>query len=237
MEVALRESEQGLRRLASIVESSDDAIVSKNLDGVITSWNKAAERVFGYTAEEAVGKSVTILIPPERQDEEPVILERIRRGERIDHYETIRQRKDGSLISISLTVSPVKNAQGKIVGASKIARDITERKRNYERITTLAQEAEHRTKNILATVLATVNLSHSDTADGVKRAIDGRIRALAKLHDLFVESRWAGAELSRIAAQARTLADDFKFSETKETLLRVAKTYDELAARLEEKKH
>jgi two-component sensor histidine kinase len=148
-----------------------------------------------------VRKSVLILIPPERQDEERAILERLRRGERIDRYETIRRRKDGSLIDISLTVSPVINAQGKIVGASKIARDITERKRNEEHIATLAREAEHRTKNVLATVQATVNLSHSDTADGVKRAIEGRIQALTKLHDLFVKSRWTGAELSEIAAQ------------------------------------
>src|SRR5262249_49482488 len=157
--------------LASIVESSDDSIITKNLDGIITSWNKAAERVFGYTAQEAVGKPVTILIPTERHDEEPAILARIRRGERIDHYETIRPCKDGSLIDISLTVSPVKNAQGKIIGASKIARDITDRKRAEERIATLAREAEHRTKNILATVQATVNLSHSDTVDGLKHAI------------------------------------------------------------------
>jgi two-component sensor histidine kinase len=105
------------------------------------------------------------------------------------------------LIDISLTVSPIKNAQGKIVGASAIARDITERKRNDEHIATLAREAEHRTKNILATVQATVHLSHSNTADGLKRAIEGRLQALAKLHDLFVKSRWTGAELSHIAAQ------------------------------------
>jgi two-component sensor histidine kinase len=105
------------------------------------------------------------------------------------------------LVDISLTVSPIKNAQGEIVGASKIARDITERKRSDEHIAMLAQEAEHRTKNILATVKATVSLSHSDTTDGLKRAIEGRIQALAKLHDLFVKSRWTGAELSRIAAQ------------------------------------
>jgi len=199
-EAALRESNDALLWFASIVECSDDAIISKTLDGIITSWNEAAERVFGYTAEEVVGKSVTILIPPERHDEEPAILARLRRGERI-HDETIRQRKDGSLINISLTVSPVKNAQGKIVGASKIVRDITERKRNEEHIAMLAREAEHRTKNILATVQAIVNLSHSDTAAGVKRAIGGRIQALAKLNDLFVESRWTGAELSRIAAR------------------------------------
>jgi two-component sensor histidine kinase len=105
------------------------------------------------------------------------------------------------LVDISLTVSPVTNAQGEIVGASKIARDVTERKRHDEYIAMLAREAEHRTKNILATVLATVNLSHSDTTDGLKRVIEGRIQALAKLHDLFVKSRWTGAELSHIADQ------------------------------------
>jgi PAS domain S-box-containing protein len=200
-ETALRESNEQLLQLASIVESSDDSIITTNLDGIIRSWNKSAERLFGYTAEEAVGKSIRILIPPERHDEEPVILARFRRGERIDHYETVRQRKDGSLINISLMVSPIKNAQGKITGASKIARDITERKRNDERIAVLAREAEHRTKNILATVQATVNLSHSDTPDGLKRAIKGRIQALANVHALLVKSRWIGAELSSIAAQ------------------------------------
>ena len=137
-----RLAEQQLRSLlASIVETSDDAIVSKNLDGVITSWNRGAERVFGYSAGEVVGQPITIVIPEDRQSEERDILTRIRRGERIDHYETIRQRKDGSLIVVSLTVSPVKNAEGKIVGASKIARDITEQRRGQEQIATLAREA------------------------------------------------------------------------------------------------
>jgi hypothetical protein len=130
---------------------------------------------------------------------EPTILGRIRRGERIEHYETVRQRKDGSLINISLTVSPVKNAEGKIVGASKIARDITDRKRSDEHIATLAREAEHRTKNILAAVQATVNLSQSKTPGDLKRAIEGRIEALANVHALFVESRWKGAELATLA--------------------------------------
>jgi PAS domain S-box-containing protein len=200
-EAALRDSEQRLRWLASIVESSDDAIVSKNLDGVITSWNKGAERVFGYTADEAVGQPITIVIPQDRQDEEHMILTRIRRGERLDHFETVRQRKHGSLIVVSLTVSPVKNAEGKIVGASKIARDITEQKRNQEQIATLAREAEHRSKNLLANVQAMVNLSQADTSEGLKRAIEGRITALANVNSLFVESRWVGAELSAIAAQ------------------------------------
>jgi PAS domain S-box-containing protein len=201
VEAALRESEQRLRWLASIVESSDDAIISKSLDGIITSWNRGAERVFGYAADEAIGQPITIVIPKERQDEERAILTRIRRGERIDHFETVRQRKHGSLIVVSLTVSPVKNAEGKIVGASKIARDITEQKRTQEQIATLAREAEHRSKNLLATVQATVSLSQSDTPQGLKQAIEGRILALAKVHSLFVETRWIGAELSTIATQ------------------------------------
>jgi PAS domain S-box-containing protein len=200
-EAALRDSEQRLRWLASIVESSDDAIISKSLDGIITSWNRGAERVFGYTAEEAIGQPITIVIPPDRQDEERMILTRIRRGERIDHFETVRQRKHGSLIVVSLTVSPVKNAEGKIVGASKSARDITEQKRSQEQIATLAREAEHRSKNLLATVQATVNLSQSDTPEGLKQAIEGRIQALANVHSLFVETRWIGAELSAVANQ------------------------------------
>jgi PAS domain S-box-containing protein len=130
IEVSLRESEQRLRWLASIVESSDDAIVSKNLDGIITSWNRGAERVFGYSAGEAIGQPITLVIPENRQSEEREILTRIRRGERIDHFETVRQGKHGSLIAVSLTVSPVKDGNGRIVGASKIARDITEQKRN-----------------------------------------------------------------------------------------------------------
>jgi PAS domain S-box-containing protein len=201
MEAALRESEQQSRWLASIVESSDDAIVSKNLDGIITSWNKGAERIFGYTAEEAYGQPITIVIPHDRQDEERTILTRIRRGERIDHFQTVRQRKNGSLIAISLTVSPVKDAQGRIVGASKIARDITEQTRAQEQIATLAREAEHRSKNLLASVQATVHLSRAETSEGLKQAIEGRIQALANVNSLFVSTRWIGAELSSIATQ------------------------------------
>jgi len=119
---------QAREQLASIVESSGDAIVSKDLNGIIVSWNRAAENLFGYAAEEVIGKSITILIPEELHDEEPKILERIRRGDSLDHYETIRQRKDGSRLPVSLGVSPVRDAHGTIVGASKIARDITARK-------------------------------------------------------------------------------------------------------------
>jgi len=128
-QAAQPEADSAQAQLAAIVESSDDAIVGKDLNGVITSWNRGAERLFGYTAQEALGQPITIIIPPDRVDEEPNILERIRRGERLDHYETIRRCKDGTLRDISLTVSPLTDRHGRIVGASKIARDITERKR------------------------------------------------------------------------------------------------------------
>src|SRR5580698_8297157 len=121
---------QAREQLASIVESSGDAIVSKDLNGIIVSWNRAAEALFGYTADEVVGKPITILFPAELQDEESKILASIRRGESLDHYETVRQRKDGNRINVSLSVSPVRDARGVIIGASKIARDITARKRN-----------------------------------------------------------------------------------------------------------
>ncbi len=127
-------SELESRRLAAIVESSDDAIISKDLNGIIRSWNKGAERVFGYAAEEVVGKPITILIPQDRQAEEELILERLRAGQRFEHFETIRACKDGRLINISLTISPIKNERGQVVGASKIARDITGSKEAEERL-------------------------------------------------------------------------------------------------------
>jgi PAS domain S-box-containing protein len=117
------------RRLAAIVESSDDAIIGKSLDGIISSWNRSAERLFGYTAEEAIGQHITLIIPPARLDEESMIIEQLRRGQRVDHFETIRMRKDGTLVDISLTISPIKDSSGRVVGASKVARDITEHKR------------------------------------------------------------------------------------------------------------
>lgn len=139
-----RQHDRASARLAAIVQSSSDAIISKTLDGVIESWNEGAERIFGYTAEEAIGRSVTMLIPHDRLDEESQIIGAIRAGQRIEHYETIRRRKDGSLVDISLTVSPVLDSNGRIIGASKIARDITERKA-FER-------AIDRQKRLYATV-------------------------------------------------------------------------------------
>ena len=121
-------AEEASRRLAAIVESSDDAILGKDINGIITSWNQSAERLFGYQVQEIIGKPVTRLIPPDRYDEEAGILERIRQGERVDHYETVRLRKDGSSVPISLTVSPIRDRNNRIVGASSIARDISERK-------------------------------------------------------------------------------------------------------------
>ena len=189
------------QHMAAIVESSSDAIISKDLNGIIMSWNAAAGRIFGYSAEETIGRPVTILIPPERHSEEEAILERLRRGERIDHFETVRIRKDGSPVDISLTISPIRNAQGRITGASKIARDISERKQSEAKIELLAREAEHRTRNVLATVQATVNLTRSDTAESLREAIQGRVQALANVHKLFGESRWTGAELHKIVEE------------------------------------
>ncbi len=196
-----KRAEVHAQRLASIVESSEDAIISKDLVGTITSWNRGAERVFGYTAEEAVGKSVTILIPEDRLNEEPEILNRIRRGERVDHYDTVRRRKDGSLIDISLTVSPLKEADGSITGASKIARDITERKRAQEQQTLLLSEMQHRIKNSLATIqaIATQTLNrHAKERD----AFVARLHALGNAHDLLTSKTWQGAPLRAVVIRA-----------------------------------
>jgi len=131
--------------LSAIIDSSHDAIVSKTLDGIITSWNAGAETMFGYRAEEVIGKSIRLIIPRDRQAEEDFVLGEIRRGGRVDHFETVRQRKDGSLFDISLTISPIRDEQGTIIGASKIARDITEKKRiEREREQLLAQEQKAR---------------------------------------------------------------------------------------------
>src|SRR5436305_1098266 len=129
-------------RLAAIVDSSDDAIVSKTLDGVITSWNRAAERMFGYSTAEAVGHHIKLIIPLERHAEEDDVLARIRRGEIVDHFETVRQRQDGARLTISLTVSPIRDATGRIIGASKIARDITDRKHAELERALLLEEAQ-----------------------------------------------------------------------------------------------
>ncbi|HEY4414772.1 MAG TPA: PAS domain S-box protein [Verrucomicrobiae bacterium] len=139
-----KQAEEAQARLAAIVNSSGDAIIGKTLDGIINSWNSGAEKVFGYSAKEAIGKPILILIPPERRDEEPEILARLARGERVEHFETIRVRKDGQRINISATISTIRDRTGKIVGASKIARDITERKQIEDEIHRLNAELEQR---------------------------------------------------------------------------------------------
>ena len=141
-EVALRRAEDTRQVLAAIVESSDDAIIGKTLDGVITSWNQAAERILGYTADEIVGKPVSTLMPPEHSEDMTRILERIRRGERVGHFETKRLTKDGRVIDVSLSISPIRDADGKIIGASKVARDITDRKQAEEERERLLAAAE-----------------------------------------------------------------------------------------------
>jgi len=194
-------AERAERHLAAIVESSNDAIISEDLDGTVTTWNKAAERLFGYLAIEAIGKSIAILIPPDRLNEEVEILKRIRIGECVDHFETVRQTKDGSIVVVSLTISPVTDDSRKIIGASKIARNITDQKRREEQINLLAREAEHRTKNLLAIVQATVQLAQGRTTADLKGAIKGRLRALASSHALLAKSRWMGANLRQLVTE------------------------------------
>ncbi|HEX4158827.1 MAG TPA: PAS domain S-box protein [Rhizomicrobium sp.] len=187
--------------LASIVEYSDDAIISKNLNGIILSWNKGAEHLFGYTADEAVGKSITMLIPQHRIDDEPEILRRIRGGERIDHYETVRRHKDGTLVDISLTVSPVRDGRGAIIAASKIARNISDRKRAEAQRYLLMAELNHRVKNTLATVISIARQSFpgADVADA-RAAFDARIRGLAQTHSRLADANWESVPLETLFA-------------------------------------
>ena len=147
--------DRAARHLAAIVESSDDAIISKDLNGVVTSWNRAAESMFGYSADEMIGKSIRTIIPADRQAEEEIVLGAVRRGERVEHFDTVRQRKDGTLLPISLTVSPIRDRNGTVIGASKIARDISDRKlAEAERAWLLSRtrEASHLKDEFLATL-------------------------------------------------------------------------------------
>ncbi|WP_245477607.1 PAS domain S-box protein [Mesorhizobium sp. M5C.F.Cr.IN.023.01.1.1] len=184
--IGRRLADEAAWRLIAIVESSDDAIFAKDLDGTITNWNAGAERLFGYSENEVVGKSGTMLIPSDRVDEELTILARLRHGERIDHYETVRLRKDGSLVDISLTVSPIKDADGSIIGVSKIARDITDRRRAQEKQQLLLSEMGHRIKNLFAVASSIVNVSARSAASpaALASAVSDRLNALARAHSL-----------------------------------------------------
>jgi PAS domain S-box-containing protein len=152
-------------RLAAIVQSSDDAIVSKTLDGVITSWNRAAEKLFGYPASEAIGQSIFLIVPADRRAEEEDVVARLRRGETVDHFETVRRRKDGSLVDVSLTISPVRDGRGRIIGASKIARDIGERLRSAETVSRLAAIVDSSDDAIVGETLAGVITSWNGGAE------------------------------------------------------------------------
>lgn len=184
--------------LAAIVESSDDAIISKSLQGIITTWNLSAERLFGYTAAEAVGRPITILIPEDRLDEEPAILARINAGERVDHFETIRRRKDGTFIDISLTISPIRSGDGTIIGASKIARDISERKRSAERQNMLLREMHHRIKNLFAITGSIISLAArtAQTPRELADSMKNRLIALSRAHQLTLPG-FSGEEASQ----------------------------------------
>jgi PAS domain S-box-containing protein len=194
--------------LAAIVESSDDAIVSKDLNGIVTSWNAAAERIFGFTSDDMIGQPILKIIPSDRLDEEASIISRIRAGQRVEHFDTIRQRKDGVRIPISVTVSPVRDRNGVIVGASKIARDISERKRLEEARRVLSREVNHRSKNLLAVVQSIIRytVSHSPPQDFVRR-INERLRALSANQDLLIESAWRGAEMADLIASQLSHVD------------------------------
>lgn len=176
------------QHLAAIVEDSNDAIITKNLDSIIQSWNRSAEHLFGFAAKEAIGQPITILFPEGRQGEEADIIGRIRRGERIEHYETIRQRKDGSLVPISLTISPVRDASGRIVGASKIARDITLQREAKEQQRLLLSEMRHRVGNCFAIASGLLNICarQAETTEDLVRMMQQRFSMLSVAHSLAV---------------------------------------------------
>ena len=197
-----KRAEELADRFAAIVRSSDDAIMSKTTDGTITSWNIAAERLLGYQRDEIIGKSVMLLVPPERHGEEIDILARVRRGEHIQHYETLRHRKDGEDVWVSLTISPLSDSAGNVVGASTIARDMTERRRADEHRKILLAELNHRVKNTMAVFqsIASQTLSHAATLDEARHAISSRLINLAKAHDVLTRENWQSADLADIVS-------------------------------------
>lgn len=191
--------------LAAIVESSDDAIVGKTLQGVILSWNGAAERLFGYSAEEAIGRHISLIIPEDRLDEESEILSRLSQGKSIRHFETLRRHKDGSLVDISLTVSPVCDEEGRVVGASKIARDIRDARRHAEQQALLLREMGHRIKNLFAVISGLLSLSARDAGDvdDLVHNFAGRVAALDRAHALTMPD--SGADPVAAAVDVREL--------------------------------
>lgn len=220
-----KKDEAAARRLAAIVASSDDAIIGKDLEGTITDWNAGAERLYGYTADEVIGKPVTVLIPEDHHNEEPQILDRVRRGERIEHYETVRRCKDGTRIDVSLTVSPIKDRDGKIIGASKIARDIRDRKRATER---LEQAVAERTSSLRQAVEQMEEFSYTVSHD-----LRAPLRAMRTYSEVLLEEfaktlpSEAQHYMQRIAANASRLdamvSDVLTFSRIARAELRLEK--------------
>jgi len=201
-----RRTQIEIEKLAAIVDSSSDAIITKDLDGVITSWNSGAEAVFGYTASEAIGQHVTMLMPPDRVDEEPGILSRIRNGEEVDHYETIRRRKDGRLLNISLSVSPIYDAGGRIVGASKIARDITE----HKRLATAERESDmmHR---LVETQESERHRLARDLHDHIGQQMTGLRLKIGRVASMLAEENPVRAELKAVQDLAEKMDSDVGF--------------------------
>ena len=203
----LKQAEIESARLAAIVVSSDDAIVGKTLDGCVTSWNAGATRIFGYEPKEMIGQSIIKIIPPELRQEEDEILAKLKRGEHIAHYETVRLAKDGRRLNISLSVSPVLDKTGRIIGASKIARDVTEKKRVEAIQRVLIEELNHRVKNTLAMTqaIASQSLRHAKSASDFVESFTGRVQALAKAHSLLTDRKLEGAELTELVREQVTL--------------------------------
>lgn len=186
--------------LAAIVEGTEDAIVGKDTGGLIRSWNPGAERLFGFRADEIIGLPISTLAPPERVDELPGILARIARGERVQHYQTVRRRKDGSLVPVSLTVSPVRNRSGMVIGASKIARDVTQERLAREKQALLIAELNHRVKNTLATVqsIARQTLRASEGLEQFGALFEARLLALSRAHSILSAGSWGHVALSEL---------------------------------------
>lgn len=201
------------QRLAAIVECSEDAIISMDLNGTITTWNPAAEQLFGYGASEVVGRPITVLIPADRLQEEAAILAKINRGERVVGYETVRQRKDGTQVDVSLTVSPLRDGAGNIVGASKIARNITERKRAQQYQNLLLKEMSHRVKNLLAIASGLIGLSArtAETPMAMAKAVQERLGAYSKAHELTRPEAVAANVAQRVSIQelVRTITSPY----------------------------
>ena len=199
-----------LAHLAAVVSSSDDIIISKTLEGRIRSWNGAATRILGYEAAEMIGEPITRIIPPELHAEEEQILGRLRRGERIVHFETVRITKDGRRVDVSLSVSPIRDRFGTLIGASKVARDITERKQHEKEQQVMLRELAHRSKNLLAVVQAMVRQTalHAEEIEEFRAQLDGRISSLSDANDLLIDQNWRGASVEDlIKAQLRPFVD------------------------------